>query len=67
MRLPCSIVVLMDEIQSGDLPASEHELARICQVIRATARQAVPHLEAPDYAVGKRRYGTFVTRPKVEV
>ena len=45
----------------------EHELARICQVSRATARQAVPHLEAPDYAVGKRRYGTFVTRPKVEV
>jgi DNA-binding GntR family transcriptional regulator len=69
--LPCSIVVLRDEIQSGellegDLPASEYELARICPVSRATGRQTVPRLKAPDHVVGKRGHGMFLIRPKVE-
>lgn len=63
--------VLMEKIQSGalsegDLLASEEELARVYQVSRMTARQALQGLKARGYALSQKGRGTFVTRPKLE-
>lgn len=63
--------VLMDRIQSGkllegDLLASEEELARLYQVSRMTARQALHGLKASGYAQSQKGRGTFVTKPKLE-
>jgi GntR family transcriptional regulator len=63
--------VLMEKIQSGalsegDLLASEEELARVYQVSRMTARQALHGLKARGYALSQKGRGTFVTRPKLE-
>lgn len=62
---------LMEKIRSGQLIegdplASEEELARIYQVSRMTARQALHGLKSSGYAVSKKGRGTFVTRPKME-
>jgi GntR family transcriptional regulator len=63
--------VLMEKIRSGELTAgdclqSEEELARIYQVSRMTARQALHGLKASGYALSQKGRGTFVTRPKME-
>ena len=63
--------LLMEKIQSGalsegDLLASEEELARVYQVSRMTARQALHGLKARGYALSQKGRGTFVTRPKLE-
>ena len=62
---------LMEKIQSGELSegdplASEEELARLHQVSRMTARQALHGLKTTGYAVSEKGRGTFVTRPKME-
>jgi DNA-binding GntR family transcriptional regulator len=62
---------LMEKIQSGqlsegDLLASEEELARVYQVSRMTARQALHGLKSRGYAQSQKGRGTFVTRPKLE-
>jgi len=62
---------LMDKIRSGQLNegdplASEEELARLHQVSRMTARQALHGLKTGGYAVSRKGRGTFVTRPKME-
>jgi GntR family transcriptional regulator len=62
---------LMNKIRSGQLNegdplASEEELARLHQVSRMTARQALHGLKASGYAVSRKGRGTFVTRPKME-
>jgi GntR family transcriptional regulator len=63
--------VLMEKIRSGKLTEgdslqSEEELARIYQVSRMTARQALHGLKASGYAFSQKGRGTFVTRPKME-
>jgi GntR family transcriptional regulator len=62
---------LMNKIRSGQLNegdplASEEELARLHQVSRMTARQALHGLKTSGYAVSRKGRGTFVTRPKME-
>src|ERR1700720_4579127 len=62
---------LMEKIHSGELStgdplASEEELARIYQVNRMTARQALHGLKTSGFAVSQKGRGTFVTRPKLE-
>jgi len=62
---------LMEKIHSGELSdgdplASEEELARIYQVSRMTARQALHSLKTSGYAFSQKGRGTFVTRPKLE-
>jgi GntR family transcriptional regulator len=62
---------LMDKIRAGQLKegdplASEEELARLHQVSRMTARQALHGLKVSGYAVSRKGRGTFVTRPKME-
>jgi GntR family transcriptional regulator len=62
---------LMERIQAGELSegdslASEEELARIYQVSRMTARQALHGLKTKGYAFSQKGRGTFVTRPKLE-
>lgn len=62
---------LMEKIRSGQLNegdplASEEELARLHQVSRMTARQALHGLKTSGYAVSRKGRGTFVTRPKME-
>jgi GntR family transcriptional regulator len=62
---------LMEKIDSGELSAgdpltSEEELARIYQVSRMTARQALHGLKTSGFAVSQKGRGTFVTRPKLE-
>jgi GntR family transcriptional regulator len=62
---------LMEKIQTGELSvgdalASEEELARIYQVSRMTARQALHGLKASGYAFSQKGRGTFVSRPKLE-
>ena len=62
---------LMDKIHSGELTegdplGSEEELARLHQVSRMTARQALHGLKTSGYAVSEKGRGTFVTRPKME-
>src|SRR3984957_9401851 len=62
---------LMDKIHSGELStgdplASEEELARLYQVSRMTARQALHGLKTSGFAVSQKGRGTFVTRPKLE-
>ncbi len=62
---------LMERIRSGELAegdplASEEELARIYQVSRMTARQALHGLKTSGYAFSQKGRGTFVTRPKLE-
>lgn len=62
---------LMDRIHSGELSdgdplSSEEELARLHQVSRMTARQALHGLKTSGYAVSHKGRGTFVTRPKME-
>jgi GntR family transcriptional regulator len=62
---------LMERIRSGKLGegdplASEEELARIYQVSRMTARQALQGLKNSGYAFSQKGRGTFVTRPKLE-
>ena len=62
---------LMEKIRSGELSegdplASEEELARVYQVSRMTARQALHGLKAGGYAISQKGRGTFVTRPKLE-
>ena len=54
------------ELTEGDLLASEEELARVHQVSRMTARQALHGLKSSGYAVSEKGRGTFVTRPKME-
>lgn len=63
--------VLMEKIHSGELMtgdplASEEELARVYQVSRMTARQALNGLKTKGFAVSQKGRGTFVTRPKLE-
>jgi len=63
--------VLMEKIHSGELAtgdplASEEELARVYQVSRMTARQALHGLKTSGFAVSHKGRGTFVTRPKLE-
>ncbi len=63
--------VLMEKIRSGELSEgdflqSEEELARLYQVSRMTARQALHGLKASGYALSQKGRGTFVTRPKME-
>jgi len=62
---------LMEKIHSGELStgdplASEEELARVYQVSRMTARQALHGLKTSGFAVSQKGRGTFVTRPKLE-
>jgi GntR family transcriptional regulator len=62
---------LMERIRSGELVegnplASEEELARIYQVSRMTARQALHGLKISGYAISQKGRGTFVARPKLE-
>jgi GntR family transcriptional regulator len=62
---------LMEKIHSGalsegDLLASEEELARMYQVSRMTARQALHGLKARGYALSQKGRGTYVTKPKLE-
>ncbi|WP_158942761.1 GntR family transcriptional regulator [Granulicella sp. S190] len=62
---------LMEKIHSGELLtgdplASEEELARIYQVSRMTARQALHGLKTSGFAISQKGRGTFVTRPKLE-
>lgn len=62
---------LMEKIQSGELAtgdplASEEELARVYQVSRMTARQALHGLKTTGFAISQKGRGTFVTRPKLE-
>ena len=62
---------LMEKIHSGELSegdslASEEELARVHQVSRMTARQALHGLKTSGYAISRKGRGTFVTRPKLE-
>src|SRR5260370_19706347 len=62
---------LMEKIQSGELLtgdplASEEELARVYQVSRMTARQALHGLKTSGFAFSQKCRGTFVTRPKLE-
>src|ERR1700750_1131265 len=62
---------LMEKIHSGELStgdplASEEELARLYQVSRMTARQAIHGLKTSGFAVSQKGRGTFVTRPKLE-
>jgi GntR family transcriptional regulator len=62
---------LMERIRSGELGegdplASEEELARLYQVSRMTARQALHGLKTSGYAFSQKGRGTFVTRPKLE-
>ena len=62
---------LMEKIQSGELStgdplASEEELARVYQVSRMTARQALHGLKTSGFAFSQKGRGTFVTRPKLE-
>ena len=62
---------LMEKIHSGaltegDLLASEEELARVYQVSRMTARQALHGLKARGYALSQKGRGTYVTKPKLE-
>src|SRR5277367_5405395 len=62
---------LMEKIHSGELMtgdplASEEELARVYQVSRMTARQALHGLKTSGYAFSQKGRGTFVTRPKME-
>ena len=54
------------ELTEGDLLASEEELARLYQVSRMTARQALHGLKARGYALSQKGRGTFVTKPKLE-
>jgi GntR family transcriptional regulator len=54
------------ELSVGDALASEEELARIYQVSRMTARQALHGLKASGYAFSQKGRGTFVSRPKLE-
>ena len=63
--------VLMEKIHSRELSegaslASEAEFARTHGVSRMTARQALYGLKTSGYAVGQKRRGTFVTRPKMQ-
>src|ERR1700735_4233828 len=62
---------LMEKIHSGELSegdslASEEELARVYQVSRMTARQALHGLKTSGYAFSEKGRGTFVTKPKLE-
>jgi GntR family transcriptional regulator len=62
---------LMEKIRSGELAEgdsldSEEELARVYQVSRMTARQALHGLKTSGYAFSQKGRGTFVTRPKME-
>jgi GntR family transcriptional regulator len=62
---------LMEKIRSGkllegDLLASEEELARVYQVSRMTARQALHGLKTSGYALSQKGRGTFVTKPKLD-
>ena len=54
------------ELSTGDSLASEEELARIYQVSRMTARQALHGLKTSGFAFSQKGRGTFVTRPKLE-
>jgi GntR family transcriptional regulator len=54
------------ELSEGDSLASEEELARIYQVSRMTARQALHGLKTSGYAFSQKGRGTFVSRPKLE-
>lgn len=54
------------QLIEGDPLASEEELARLYQVSRMTARQALHGLKTSGYAVSRKGRGTFVTRPKME-
>jgi GntR family transcriptional regulator len=54
------------ELLEGDSLASEEELARIYQVSRMTARQALHGLKTKGYAFSQKGRGTFVSRPKLE-
>lgn len=62
---------LMEKIDSGEIVvgdplASEEELARLYQVSRMTARQALHGLKTSGFAFSQKGRGTFVTRPKLE-
>ena len=62
---------LMEKIHSGELLtgdplASEEELARVYQVSRMTARQALHGLKTSGFAFSQKGRGTFVTRPKLD-
>jgi GntR family transcriptional regulator len=54
------------ELSEGDALASEEELARLYQVSRMTARQALHGLKTSGYAFSQKGRGTFVSRPKLE-
>ncbi len=54
------------ELLTGDPLASEEELARVYQVSRMTARQALHGLKSRGFAVSQKGRGTFVTRPKLD-
>jgi GntR family transcriptional regulator len=54
------------ELSEGDALASEEELARLYQVSRMTARQALHGLKSSGYAFSQKGRGTFVSRPKLE-
>src|SRR6201985_3813163 len=54
------------ELITGDPLASEEELARVYQVSRMTARQALHGLKTSGYAISHKGRGTFVTRPRLE-
>jgi GntR family transcriptional regulator len=58
--------VLSGELREGDLLPSEGELARVYQVNRLTARQALHGLKTCGYAFSQRGRGTFVTVSRVE-
>ncbi|HEX4022316.1 MAG TPA: GntR family transcriptional regulator [Acidobacteriaceae bacterium] len=62
---------LMDKIKKGILSEgeplqSEQELARLYNVSRMTARQALHGLKQNGYVITVQRKGTFVTTPKIE-
>src|SRR5271154_595475 len=58
--------IRLGQLAEGDLLDSEEELARIYQVSRMTARQALHGLKIQGVAISRKGRGTFVSRPKLE-
>ena len=58
--------IRLGQLADGDLLDSEEELARIYQVSRMTARQALHGLKIQGVAISRKGRGTFVSRPKLE-
>src|SRR5437016_254355 len=58
-------VIAAGELKPGDVVTSERELARVHDVSRMTARQALVSLEREGVVERRRGVGTFVAAPKI--